>query len=198
MTAPALPAPLRAALDILCDDTSSLSPAVVRHHSLAIRAFIESLPIRASGGDGEPVAWGVFDKNDCLWRSFDTQRDAEREVGHLNHRDDTGHYRACGPYTVVPLYTRPAAPASVERRMAFLNVEAAVEAAVKAEREACAKAIYAVRVVHRAEVERAVAEERAACAQVLNQMGDDDMASDREIAKWERAIEAIRARGAKS
>ena len=108
--------------------------AVVKEAGMAYTGRINALPnalddlrhaIAAALAPGEPVAWGVFNKNDCLWRSFDTQREAEREVGYLNHRDDAGHYRACGPYIIVPLYrTPPAPPASVERRMAFLGVEA--------------------------------------------------------------------------
>lgn len=162
--------------------------AVVKEAGMAYTGRINALPnalddlrhaIAAALAPGEPVAWGVFNKNDCLWRSFDTQREAEREVGYLNHRDDAGHYRACGPYIIVPLYrTPPAPPASVERRMAFLNVEAAVEA----EREACAKAIDALRVE-------------------ADQPGDDDCEEewwDGYVGGCEDAAAAIRARGAKS
>ena len=152
MTAPALPPEVEShvvAVDALLDavrkfvkkDTPTglmrLNDAMVaaRDSTAALRTAIA----RALGGDGEPVAWGVFDKNDCLWRSFDSQRDAERESASLNAREDTGHYRACGPYRVEPLsFTRPAATGDtgeVQRaRAAFYEAareaqEIAVEAA---------------------------------------------------------------------
>ena len=70
---------------------------------------------------GEPVAWAVFNGT-----SFKCAYDDERAA-----REDYQRY------AVVPLYAAPPAlPASVERRMAFMEVERAVAE----EREACAKA----------------------------------------------------------
>ena len=84
--------------------------------SAALRAAID-----AALAPGEPVAWGVFNGT-----SFKCAYDDERAA-----REDYQRY------AVVPLYAAPPAlPASVERRMAFMEVERAVAE----EREACAKA----------------------------------------------------------
>ena len=84
--------------------------------SAALRAAIA-----AALAPGEPVAWGVFNGT-----SFKCAYDDERAA-----REDYQRY------AVVPLYAAPPAlPASVERRMAFMEVERAVAE----EREACAKA----------------------------------------------------------
>jgi len=83
--------------------------------SAALRAAIA-----AALAPGEPVAWGVFNGT-----SFKCAYDDERAA-----REDYQRY------AVVPLYAAPPAlPASVERRMAFMEVERAVAE----EREACAK-----------------------------------------------------------
>ena len=77
--------------------------------------------IAAALAPGEPVAWGVFNGT-----SFKCAYDDERAA-----REDYPRY------AVVPLYAAPPAlPASVERRMAFMEVERAVAE----ERDACAKA----------------------------------------------------------
>ena len=82
----------------------------------ALRAAID-----AALAPGEPVAWGVFNGT-----SFKCAYDDERAA-----REDYQRY------AVVPLYAAPPAlPASVERRMAFMEVERAVAE----EREACAEA----------------------------------------------------------
>ena len=84
--------------------------------SAALRAAID-----AALAPGEPVAWGVFNGT-----SFKCAYDDERAA-----REDYPRY------AVVPLYAAPPAlPASVERRMAFMEVERAVAE----EREACAEA----------------------------------------------------------
>ena len=84
--------------------------------SAALRAAID-----AALAPGEPVAWGVFNGT-----SFKCAYDDERAA-----REDYPRY------AVVPLYAAPPAlPASVERRMAFMEVERAVAE----EREACADA----------------------------------------------------------
>ena len=78
--------------------------------------------IAAAMAPGEPVAWAVFKGDSYEWVHDDEAKARE------NERDG---------YRIVPLYAAPPAlPASVERRMAFMEVERAVAE----EREACAKA----------------------------------------------------------
>ena len=76
----------------------------------------------AAMAPGEPVAWAVFKGDSYEWVHDDEAKARE------NERDG---------YRIVPLYAAPPAlPASVERRMAFMEVERAVAE----ERDACAKA----------------------------------------------------------
>ena len=78
--------------------------------------------IAAALAPGEPVAWAVFKGDSYEWVHDDEAKARE------NERDG---------YRIVPLYSAPPAlPASVERRMAFMEVERAVAE----EREACADA----------------------------------------------------------
>ena len=85
--------------------------------SAALRAAIA-----AALAPGEPVAWAVFKGDSYEWVHDDEAKARE------NERDG---------YRIVPLYSAPPAlPASVERRMAFMEVERAVAE----EREACADA----------------------------------------------------------
>lgn len=92
------------------------APVGPDNHEAALRAAIA-----AAMAPGEPVAWGVFNGT-----SFKCAYDDERAA-----REDYQRY------AVVPLYAAPPAlPASVERRMAFMEVERAVAE----EREACAEA----------------------------------------------------------
>ena len=181
MTAPALPG--------AAPDPARLPPEVVNEVALLfakrrqyaptmdgahnpnpseIKAAQEAVEIiaRALGGDGEPVAWGIIDKDgvkmlDHPFRSREAAEAVKREC-------EAWRWPARAPFTLSPLYTRPAATGDTTDD--------------------------AVRAAHRAEVERAVAERdeamRAATAnaETWRKFARERDALSARVAKLEAAL----------
>ena len=66
------------------------------------------------------MAWAVVDRDGCMWKAREVKASMEHERDALNAYAETGHYKACGPYTVIPLYAHPAATAREEAWKALL------------------------------------------------------------------------------
>ncbi len=102
---------------------------------------------------GEPVAWGVFDGV----RRLDTRRDTEAEA-----RNTAAAWNGSGvegaPFTVAPLFTRPAPPVSASFDAALAAID--VEATHHTDKMITTHTILGldgVRAAHRAEVDRLAA-----------------------------------------
>lgn len=90
---------------------------------MAWRAALSTLASRPV--EAAAVAWAIFDRHDRIWKSSEIQGSMLSECRSLNEREDTSHYRACGPYRVVPLYASP--PVAKGVADALRDVEALID-----------------------------------------------------------------------
>jgi len=104
---PPLPPEVERALDDLVDRLLEIGrdPMRVVEGAEARTALVRAIA-RALGGDGAPVAWGVVDRNrNVVELHYHRHRDvADGAVANFNLA-----VPGYAPFTVVPLYTRPAA-----------------------------------------------------------------------------------------
>lgn len=122
MTAPTLPPEVENALSLLETEIvpGAYGPRVVLYGVEELRAAIAAAIAPPADTGAGPVAWAVTNPKMSGLILHGTEQEA-RDVATMNGDK------------VVPLYAAPpAAPASVERRMAFMEVERRVEEAVKA------------------------------------------------------------------